>query len=444
MTYEQAVAFWLGRIDYERRQPRQGDLKLDRMRELAFLLGNPQNRIQHLHIAGTKGKGSSAAFTAQILQQAGYKTGLFTSPHLVDLSERIRINGVPISKPAIASGMARIAEVCQQLDQRGPEWNCTFFEIITALGFLHFAQEGCDFAVIEVGLGGRLDSTNILMPRATMISTIGFDHMAILGNTLAQIAAEKAGIIKPHIPVICTAEAEEARQVIEQVAHKQNAPLCLIHRDFESRYLGQGKVEMTMDSQREYYQLGLRGAHQALNAAGARMLIRELQQQGYPISPEAITEGLRTTFWPARLEIVRQKPFTVLDCAHNVPAIETLLATLSEEFPQVPRWNLIFASSIDKQIPEMLERLAGHFERYYLTTFQNNPRAATPQQLEQMLPHRNRLRYSLHHSSQEAWAKACEETGPDEGILITGSVFLAGELRNVVLLGSEREDLPLG
>ncbi len=433
MTYEEAVAFWLGRIDYERRQPRQGDLKLDRMRELASLLGNPQDRVKHLHIAGTKGKGSTAAFTSSILQHAGYKTGLFTSPHLVELSERIAVDGVPISQSAIARGMERIAKICQELDQRGPEWSCTFFEIITALGFLHFAEEKCDFAVIEVGLGGRLDSTNIIMPKVTMISTIGFDHMSLLGNTIALIAGEKAGIIKQNIPVICTAEEPDARLVISEVATKNNAPLKLIHRDFETRYLGEGRVEMTFEKQSEKHQLGLRGPHQALNAVGARMLIGEIQKQGYPVSANAIADGLAQTFWPARFEIVRQSPLTVLDCAHNVPAMDALLATLKIEFPKVNIWRIVFAASIDKQVAEMLKQLHGHFSHFYLTTFGNNPRAATPSQLEALLPNRETTSYSLHTTSREAWTHALKITPPDEGLLITGSVFLVGELRELVL-----------
>src|SRR5262249_31296912 len=233
MTYEEALAFWYGRIDYERRQPRPGDLKLDRMRALLRRLGDPHRRLRCVHIAGTKGKGSTSAIIASILRSADYRTGLFTSPHLSDVSERVQVDGVPISRDEIAVLMTEVAAAVRQMDADGdPDGSPTFFEVITALGFLHFDRRRVDLAVLEVGLGGRFDSTNVCEPLVSIVTNVSYDHMAILGDTLAEIAFQKAGIIKPGIPVVTTAEIPEARLVVERVAADCEAPLSEVGRDF--------------------------------------------------------------------------------------------------------------------------------------------------------------------------------------------------------------------
>src|SRR5215207_4609696 len=237
MTYDEALAFWYGRIDYERRQPRPGDLKLDRMRAFLRRLGDPHRRVRSVHIAGTKGKGSTSAILASILRAAGYRTGLFTSPHLSDVSERVQVDGVPIGRDEIAARIVEVTAAVAELDREGnPARSPTFFEVITALVFLHFDCRRVDVAVLEVGLGGRFDSTNVCLPLVSVITNISFDHMAQLGDKLALIAKEKAGIIKPGRPVVSTAEAHEAQAVIERIAAERQAPLQLLGRDFHFDY----------------------------------------------------------------------------------------------------------------------------------------------------------------------------------------------------------------
>src|SRR5262245_54348228 len=197
MTYDEALAFWYGRIAYERRQPRPGDLKLDRMRALLRRLGDPHRRFRCIHVAGTKGKGSTSAMLASVLRAAGYRTGLFTSPHLSDVSERVQVDGVPIGREEIAARMGEVASAVAELDREGdPARSPTFFEVITALGFLHFDCRRVDIAVLEVGLGGRFDSTNVCQPLVSIITNVSYDHMAILGDRLEEITDQKAGIIK--------------------------------------------------------------------------------------------------------------------------------------------------------------------------------------------------------------------------------------------------------
>src|SRR5262249_13925765 len=229
MTYDEALAFWYGRIDYERRQPRPGDLKLDRMRSLLGRLGDPHQRLRTVHVAGTKGKGSTSALLASVLRAAGYRTGLFTSPHLSDISERVQVDGVPISRAELAARMTEVAAAVREMDAEGdPSRSPTFFEIITALGLAHFDCRRVDVAVLEVGLGGRVDSTNVCEPLLSSITNISYDHMAILGRTLEEIAFQKAGIIKRGVPVVTTAEAPEARAVVAGVAREADAPFSVL------------------------------------------------------------------------------------------------------------------------------------------------------------------------------------------------------------------------
>jgi dihydrofolate synthase/folylpolyglutamate synthase len=250
MTYDEALSFWYGRINYEVRSAQPGDLKLERMRALLRLLGDPHDRVRLVHVTGTKGKGSTCAMLASVLREAGYRVGLFTSPHLVHVEERIQINGVPISRDELAARMEEVAAAVKHLEGRGPQ--ITFFEIGTALGFLHFWCRRCDIAVIEVGLGGRFDSTNVCHPLASVITNVGLDHTAQLGHTMEDIAFQKAGIIKRGVPVISGVMHEGSRAVIEQVARTMHTPL------WESQ---------PFEPEARRLRLGLLGEHQIANAA---------------------------------------------------------------------------------------------------------------------------------------------------------------------------------
>src|SRR5437660_11273801 len=221
MTYDEALAFWYGRVNYERKAPQPGDLKLDRMRALLHRLGDPHEQLRTVHVAGSKGKGSTCAMLASVLRHAGYRTGLFTSPHLTDVRERIQIDGELIGREQLAALMTDISPAVEEMELRGEP--VTFFEVGTAVGFLHFLRQGCDIAVIEVGLGGRFDSTNVITPLVSIITSISLDHTEMLGETVEQIAFEKAGIIKPGVPVVSGVTDPGARAVIERVAAERGA-----------------------------------------------------------------------------------------------------------------------------------------------------------------------------------------------------------------------------
>lgn len=439
MTFEDALAFWYSRVDYERRQPRPGELKLDRMRALLRRLGDPQDRLRIVHVAGTKGKGSTAAMLAAVLRQAGYRTGLFTSPHLCRVEERFQVEGVPIRAPEL---VAILDDIQHATTAPGGRLEPTFFEIATAIGFLHFRRRRVDAAVVEVGLGGRFDSTNVCTPAAAVITSISFDHIQQLGNKLASIAREKAGIIKPGRPVISGATAAEARDVIEEVSRQRRAPLAQLGVDFTYDYTP-GFV--TADSVRRpqvqvrtaarlwpRMELGLLGEHQAANAAVAVRTVEVLRHQGWHISDSAVAGGLADVSWPARMEVVSRRPFVVLDCAHNVASAEALVATLLSSFPPAPR-RLVFAGSSDKDLSGMLRVLAPHFTHAYLTRFTSNPRSAPPEELAEQLRAVAPLDHSVYASPADALHAALAQAGPNDLICVTGSVFLAGELRSLLV-----------
>ncbi len=443
-SYDDALAFWYGRSNYERHRPVRADLRLDRIRALLRLVGDPQERLRIVHVAGSKGKGSTSAMLAAILTRAGQRTGLFTSPHLCRVEERIQIDGRPIDA---ASLTALLGEIKAALAD-APGLDPTFFDIAAALGFLHFQRQNVDAAVIEVGLGGRFDSTNVCQPALSVITSISFDHTQLLGRQLGQIAMEKAGIIKPGRPVVSGATAPEARAVIERIAAERGSPLRQLGVEirYESRP-GQVTAEMSrpprvrIDTGRppghDWMELNLLGEHQAANAAVAVAAIEVLREQGWPIAETAVIDGLAAVDWPARLEVVRRRPLVVLDCAHNVASAEALAATLQQTFPPARRW-LIFAGSADKDLGGMLRVLAPHFTHAFLTRYTVSARGLPLDNLAARLRGAVDLPYSLSPTPREAWDETCTRARPDDLICITGSVFLAGELRPI-LLPSEAE-----
>ena len=414
MTYDEAIAFWYGRINYEVRAAQPGDFKLERMQALLQRLGNPHDSLPLVHITGTKGKGSTAAMIASILSAAGHRVGLFTSPHLTHVEERIQVDGVPIARKELAALMAEVAVATLELEADRLLPKITFFEIGTALGFLQFARKQCDFAAIEVGLGGRFDSTNVCSPRVSVITNVGFDHMAQLGGTLEAIAFEKGGIIKPGVPVVVGAMPVGPAKVIRQIAAAQAAPV----------------IEARADLLDTSLQIGLLGAHQRENATCAVAAIRCLTR----VPDSAIRDGLATVNWPARIEVIAREPVVILDGAHNVPSALALVRTLAEEFPFAERKVLVFAVSSDKQYPEMLRVLAEYFDELHLTRYGNNPRCVDPAQLIETLrevaPGKPA---TVHQSSWEAWRAVRANAGRKDLLCVAGSVFLAGEMRPLML-----------
>jgi dihydrofolate synthase/folylpolyglutamate synthase len=318
----------------------------------------------------------------------------------------------------------------------------TFFEVATAVGFLHFVRRRVDAAVVEVGLGGRLDSTNVCDPVAALITSISFDHTRQLGNRLASIAAEKAGIVKPRRSAVSGATVPEARAVIERVCRQRGAPLRQLGVDFRYRYEpGEicaqadrpARVQVTTLRRRwPLLDLNLLGEHQAANAAVVIACIELLREKGWHVPDEAVAAGLAEVAWPSRLEVIGRRPFVVLDCAHNVASAQALADTLRESFPPGRRL-LVFAGSSDKDLAGMFRVLAPHFAHAYLTRYTDNPRGVAAEELAALWEANGGGERTLCRSPAEAWRAAREGAAADDLVCITGSVFLAGELRPLLL-----------
>jgi dihydrofolate synthase/folylpolyglutamate synthase len=449
-TPEAALAFWFGLINYEQQTPQHSAFKLEHTRQLLRLLGAPQDRVRVVHVAGSKGKGSTSAMLAAVLQQAGHRTGLFTSPHLARVEERIRVDGTVITAAEEMTLLAEVAEVIGWSPGPPPAFRHlttapTFFEVGTALGFLQFERLGVAVAVVEVGLGGQFDSTNVCEPLVSVITSISFDHTRQLGNTLASIAAIKAGIVKPGRPTVSGADAPEARAVIAQVCRERAAPLWELGRDFTYRHepgavtaSGQRPPRVVVTTKERTWpalELGLLGEHQAANAAVVIACVEELRRQGWYLPDAAVAGGLREVFWPARLEVVARRPFIVLDCAHNVASAVALAETLDASFPPGRRL-LVFAGSADKDVAGMFRVLAPRFAQAFFTRYTDNPRGVAPEELARLWSAVSAAPVTLCAAPADALRSARTAAGADDLVCIAGSVFLAGELRPL-LVGDE-------
>jgi dihydrofolate synthase / folylpolyglutamate synthase len=451
--YAAALGFLYGRINYEQATIpyRSRELNLERMQELLDRLDNPHTLRPIVHIAGTKGKGSTAAMISAILIAAGYRVGLYTSPHLIRLEERFEVNGEPCSAASLIELARTVQNVVAEMD-RGSEvgHRSTFFDITTAMAFLYFARRDVDISVVEVGMGGRLDSTNVCHPVVSVITSISFDHTKQLGNTLAAIAGEKAGIIKPNVPVISGVVAPEPAEVIAEIANRRSSELFRREHEFFCDYRrgldgGPGTVSYwenpnNSESRLNDLKLGMRGQHQAANASVALATIHRLRDLNWVISNEACREGLASAHCPARIEVVSQHPAVVLDTAHNLASVNALLETLAESFPKGKRL-LIFAVARDKDADGMLRQLLPEFDHVILTQFKSNPRALPLSTLTEQAAAIVR-ELSLHrvtlHSEEEpslAWQRCKSLTTSDSNICITGSFFLAAELRSLIRTG---------
>ncbi len=441
-NYAHALELLYNRIDYERigHAPYTSNhYRLDRMRQLLSLLGSPQDDYPIIHVAGTKGKGTTAALVCNALRACGLRTGLFTSPHLLRLEERIQFQGEPCSEQQLVALTNTVLNAAIVLEARGAG-RPTFFELTTAMGFLHASQQSADCLVLEVGLGGRLDSTNVCKPAICIITSISLDHQAQLGNTIPEIAGEKAGIIKPDVPVICTARDQQARQVIAAVANKTGSTLHLIDRDFlvswraistpastnervNSQNLAEsesapGKVPVVslerpvvlastknspnavigfkwskdaslaqsnpLLSNQTHWSTQLLGQHQAENIAGALATLDVLTGLGWKLPKERIEEAIATCCPPARLQVVSREPVGIIDTAHNPASIEAAINAIDEHFSNIPR-IIIFASSRDKDYRRMLELLLPSCHHLILTAYQNNPRALPVAELQNVV-----------------------------------------------------------
>jgi dihydrofolate synthase/folylpolyglutamate synthase len=435
MTYEEALGWWFAHANYEQKAPAPADLKLDRMRTLLSRLGDPHRGLRIVHVAGSKGKGSTSAMLAAVLREAGYRVGLFTSPHLSRLEERFQVDGSPITANELTQ---LLGEVRQAVD----DTPVTFFEIATAVGFLHFVRRRVQAVLLEVGLGGRLDSTNVCLPVLSVITSISLDHTRILGDTLGMIAREKAGIVKHGRPVVSGATADEARGVIAEVCRGRQAPLAELGRDF--RYAATpGRVSRagcvkprvqvtTADRAWPSFEVNLLGEHQAANAALVIACVEKLNRSGWCVSDQAVSRGLAEVSWPARMEVMCRAPMVVLDCAHNVASAEALVETLDASFPPGRR-TLVFAGSADKDLAGMFRALGPRFDRAILTTYSVNSRAVPAADLAELWRGITPAPAEVCPDSAEALRQALRPAQPDDLVCVTGSVFLAGEARQPLI-----------
>jgi dihydrofolate synthase / folylpolyglutamate synthase len=413
---------------------------LDRVRALLHALGDPQHGFTALHIAGTKGKGSTAALAAAALQAAGLRTGLYTSPHLIRLTERIRVDGQEIDESEVVALIEDLKPHVAGI----PE--LTMFEILTALGFLHFARKGVRCAVVEVGLGGRLDATNVLEPAVSVITSLSYDHMHVLGDSLSDIAREKAGIIKPGVPLVLAPQQHEAERVVVETARARGARVVQVGREWlyapggfdletQSVHIWPASEQAQMDAFVDAagvvewapprYEIPLLGHHQVVNAAVAYAALQELRTAGVPVGEAAIQAGFRQVAWPGRFQILSRAPVVVVDSAHNRDSALRLRIALDDYFPGQPV-TLVFGALGDKDIPGMLVELLPRVSRLVLTRAEH-PRSASLDELA-ALAHGHGWKVERLAPPAAALQHAIEQSRPGEVIVAAGSLTVAGEV----------------
>jgi dihydrofolate synthase/folylpolyglutamate synthase len=420
MNYPQALAFLDGLQRFGMR------LGLENIRRLVEAFGHPEAAFRSVHVAGTNGKGSTAAFVNSILRAAGFQVGLYTSPHLLDFRERILVDGRPIREEALAALTAEIAGAIDRLFTPSPLSSPTFFEAATALAFLHFARARVDWGVIEVGLGGGSDATNVLQAEVSIITNIGLEHQEHLGDTLESIASEKAGIIREGGSVVSAAEGP-ALEAIARIAHRQGARLIRVQDEYRVKYLGrseQGEAFRLMGRLREYdsLRIPLMGKHQVLNAVTAVAVAELLEEKGVRVEAASIGEGLAAARWPGRLQLVAARPRILVDGAHNPPGMGALRTFLEEE--DLPgRLLIIFGVLKDKAWERMLETLAPLASAVILTRPESS-RGAEPWALAAVAAGFFE-RVLIAESMAEALAVARGLATSDDTILVTGSLYTA-------------------
>lgn len=435
-NFDAAMRFLGTFTDYER-MVRVGynhtTFNLTRMQKLLSVVGNPHRKFRTIHIAGTKGKGSTATMVANTLMGCGYKVGLYTSPHLMDMRERVVIDGEMISKADFVKLLNRLVPVARRMSVKSKP---TFFELLTAIGFMYFAKEKVPVAVIETGLGGRLDSTNLIKPEVCGITTISRDHTYQLGNTLAQIAEEKAGIFKPGVPIISVTQVPEVKSVLVKIAAAVRAPIKFTGEDidfsfrFESSRATGPHTRICLNtekSQYEHYAVPLPGEHQAINCGLALAMIDALKDRGFDIDDDLALEGMSKTRLPGRMEIVCDDPRILIDGAHNPPSIEALMKTIGQHVTY-DSMVVIFGCAADKDIDGMLDQIALGADKVIFTK-NGTIRSIDPEDLAQRFEERTGRMAQWAATVEEALRIATSVVTHGDLICVTGSFYLAGEAK---------------
>ena len=435
-SYKQAISYLFEKTDYEKEDHLRYNVttfNLDRMEKLLSLVGNPHRKIHTVHIAGTKGKGSTATMLARMLEANGYRVGLYTSPHLVHLHERISVNSQMISEQKMLGLLNRIYAPTERLSKTDPP---TFFEIMTALAFMHFLDMKVDIGVIETGLGGRLDSTNVIEPKVVGITSLSIDHQQQLGTTIDSIAREKAGIFKRGVPAITVEQEPLAMRVLKSQATAIKAPLSVTGGDIDFSYRFETSREdgphtriclTTPTSKFEHLRVPLHGKHQAINCGLALAMLDKLKATGYKIDNEKATEGLNKVRLAGRMEMICDDPRVMIDAAHNAASIRALIQAIGQNIPY-DSMVVIFACNSDKDAEGMLRELQYGADKVIFTR-SNSAKAMSPQDLADMYTQICGKMCQSAVSLGEALRLARSAISREDLICITGSFYLIGEAK---------------
>jgi dihydrofolate synthase/folylpolyglutamate synthase len=454
MTYNNAIDYINSFINFERIPKYQytTSFKLERMIAILKELGNLHKNLNVIHVAGSKGKGSTCAITAYILREAGYKVGLYTSPHLVDFKERIRvIEQKPVTSyhPSTSFGAGKlelfegavekkkfielieeIKPVAEKFREHKTLGKASFFEILTACAFLYFKKEQVDIAVLETGLGGRLDATNVAMPLVCGITNISLEHTDKLGDTLSKITYEKAGIIKEQTLVVSASQEKEAKDVIRKVCKEKKAKLYEVGKDIKYSIVNSNELGQIFDIEGPGYsyknlEINLIGAHQIENASLSIGMLKTIEYKKFNIGEDDIKEGLKRATWPGRLQIIQKKPYIILDGAQNPASMLTLISSIKKIF-RYKKLICVFGISGDKDIKGVSGILDAVSDIIILTKAKDNPRAEDASRLKNYFPS-SRLGLVKGNHIEKALEKAIKLASREDLILVTGSLFLVGD-----------------
>lgn len=437
-SYQAALKYLYERQDFEKARltrEHRDKFKLDRTIALLHALGDPHQSFRSVHIAGTKGKGSTAAMTASCLEACGYTVGLYTSPHIVDIRERVQINGAMIPTADFTRLMGQVAQAAAKVETRHGE--PTFFELMTALGFLRFAEQAVDIAVIEVGLGGRLDCTNVITPEVAVVTGISLDHTQILGDTAEEIAREKAGIFKPGIPALTIEQPKSVLAALREVAEKKGARLEVLGEDIDFSYRFESSPELgphrrvcvaSPRSNFEHLAVPLAGEHQAWNCGLALAILDRLRERGFETPESRVSAGLARTRIPGRMEMAWTNPRVLLDGAHNEASINALIKAIGAHIPY-DSMVLIFGCAADKDIQGMLQKIALGADKVIFTRSSGSARSADPADLQKRFVSLCGKMTQVADTLPEALNLASRAVSRGDLICVTGSFYLVGEAK---------------